>query len=64
MFINLIRVILVLWIVSVLLRWLRTPKTTGGSGAAGHTKKQANAPVDFGQTGTIDDAEYEEIDKN
>ncbi len=62
--INLIRIILVLWIISVLIRWLRGPQSSGNTRTADRTKKQANEPVDFEQTGAIDDAEFEEIDRN
>ncbi|MFC1551271.1 hypothetical protein ACFL6P_01775 [Candidatus Latescibacterota bacterium] len=63
MLIIFLRFILIFWIVSVLLRWFRRLGTSGEKGTSGDMGNKANAPVDLGQTGSIDDAEFEEIDK-
>ncbi|MFC1649998.1 hypothetical protein ACFL2X_00360 [Candidatus Latescibacterota bacterium] len=60
-FLVLLRFILIFWIVSVMLRWFRRMGTSDGNSEV--TGKKTNAPVDLDQTGRIDDAEFEEIDK-
>ena len=59
----LLRFILIFWIVSVLLRWFRRLGTSGGKSTPVDIGNNANAPVNLGQSGSIDDAEFEEIDK-
>ena len=60
-----LRVLLIYWIISILLRWFRrlsspdqsSEKVEGG-------KRGTNAPLDIDSTGEIEDAEFEEIDRD
>ena len=64
MFIYILRFLLLFWIISILFRWFRR---LGSSSKESDTvignRKKANAPVDINHAGRIDDAEFEEIDR-
>jgi len=68
-FLYILRFILIFWIFSVLFRWFRrlgssgSPRSSQGSGTIINNRRNANAPIDINHTGRIDDAEFEEIDR-
>ncbi len=65
MFTIILRVLLIYWIISILLKWFRrlsssdqsSEKVEGG-------KRGANDPLDIDSTGEIEDADFEEIDSD
>ncbi len=63
MFIFILRVLLIYWILSILVRWFLRLSSSGKSpGSVGSKSKDINIPVDMNHSGKIDDAEFEEIE--
>ena len=65
MLIIILRVLLIYWIISILLRWFRRLSSPDQSSEKVEGEKRgANAPLDIDSTGKIEDADFEEIDSD
>lgn len=64
MFIFILRVLVIYWILSILIRWFSRLGSSGKSAGTVDGKRQnTNIPADINHSGKIDDAEFEEIDR-
>ncbi len=62
MFLFLLRAVLIFWILSILYRWFsRLYITRGDQKTTPRTRHSANTPDNLSHTGTITDADFEEI---
>ncbi len=63
MFIFILRVLLIYWILSIIIKWFLKLGSSGKSaGNVDEKRESANTPVDMNQPGKIEDAEFEEIE--
>ena len=65
MFTIILRVLLIYWIISILLKWFRRLSSSGQSSEkVEENRRGTNTPLDINSTGEIEDAEFEEIDSD
>ena len=63
MFILILRILLIYWIISTVIKWIsRLNAHDRSSGSVSGVGRDRNSPLDMNSTGKIDDAEFEEID--